>query len=117
MKEFMEIYDLYNDKIESNEFKFSTNVTILTNMLEKKGLIRNGEYQIINNVCIFPQEFFSPYDYANYETKITDESYCIHHFYKSWVPWKLKIKGSMKKILVKLIGSKGLIKLRKIIST
>ncbi len=47
--------------------------------------------------------------------KKTANSVAIHHFYKSWLPLTDRIKSSIKKGIVSIIGGKKLAKLRQII--
>ncbi|MFR6132763.1 MAG: hypothetical protein ACLUI5_04295 [Fusicatenibacter saccharivorans] len=47
-----------------------TNVEKLTDLLMNMGLERKNQFQELKeNITIYPQEYFSPYDYSN----------CIHH--------------------------------------
>jgi hypothetical protein len=115
IKEFL---DSYNEKrfIKSDgTFDVLTNVAIITKILEDKGLKTNGQYQEISGIGVFyPQTYFSPYDYINCQTFITEKTYTIHHFYKSWLPLKARLKGKVKLVLSKLIGGHNIARLRKI---
>lgn len=115
IKEFL---DSYSDKRFINSdgtFNTLTNVASITKLLEDKGLRSNGEYQEIANLGVFyPQTYFSPYDYINCRSFITEKTYTIHHFYKSWMPVKARIKGKIKYVLSKLIGGHNIARLRKI---
>lgn len=83
----------------------TTNVIMLTEILCNKGLNRNGKFQIIDgDITIYPQEYFSPYDYINCVSKATEETYCMHHFYVSWMSKSTRIKKILKKYLVNIIG-------------
>ncbi|MEH7419500.1 glycosyl transferase, partial [Neobacillus drentensis] len=79
-----------------------TNVAVITKILGDFGINANGEYQEIKggNV-IYPQTYFSPYDYINCRKFISDNTYAMHHFYKSWLPLKARIKGRIKLLLSK----------------
>lgn len=93
-----------------------TNVTKLTNMLLEQGLIRNNQYQILpNNVVIYPQEYFSPFDYVNCIKQNTENTVCEHLFLVSWMSKQESIKKSLKRIIVKLFGKKGMLLIRKYI--
>lgn len=100
---------------EDGSYNAGTNVVQLTKMLVERGLIRNNEYQVINEqISVYPKEFFSPYDYINCIYEITDSSICVHHFYVSWMSWTSRAKKRVKSILVRIIGKKMLIRLRNI---
>ncbi|MEH7180549.1 glycosyltransferase family 32 protein [Neobacillus vireti] len=77
----------------------TTNVKRLTELLMKQGLIRDGSHQLLpNGITVFPQEYFSPYNYIDFELKKTNKTICIHHFYVSWMPWYQRIKKIIKKV-------------------
>ena len=89
-----------------------TNVKILTDLLQCQGLKLNNEYQILSNdIIIYPNEFFSPYDYRIYKYFITENSYCVHHFFVSWISKRNKIKILIKKSVIKIIGEKKYLKI------
>lgn len=57
-----------------------------TRILEKYGLIRNGEFQRVNGVNIYPQPLLNPMvNYMTKETIDSSNSYAIHHFAGSWL--------------------------------
>ncbi len=105
----------YDDStfIQPDGSKYSdTNVVLLTGLLEKNGLIRNDEKQNVLGVTIYPRTFFSPYDYINGISYITDNSYAIHHFAQLWLPKSVRLKTEIKRKAIKLIGSDNWAKLR-----
>lgn len=115
IKEFLNSY--HEKRFIKNDGTFNelTNVAIITRLLEEKGLKTNGQYQEINEMGIFyPQTYFSPYDYINCQTFITEKTYTIHHFYKSWMPIGKRLKGKVKLVLSKLIGGHNIARLRNI---
>jgi hypothetical protein len=112
--------DSYKDKRfirDDGSYDQLTNVAIVTTILEGLGLKKNGEYQEIPRMGVFyPQIFFSPYDYINCRKFISDDTYAIHHFYKSWIPRKAKIKSNLKVLTSKMIGGENIARIRKIVS-
>jgi hypothetical protein len=40
----------------------------------------------------------------------------LHHFYKSWLPLNVRIKGNLKKALSWIIGGNNIAKLRSLIA-
>lgn len=109
----------YKDKAFYNKdgsFDELTNVSIITTILEKYGLVKNGRYQNIDGLATFyPQTYFSPYDYINCRKLVTNDTYCMHYFYKSWLPISVRIKGKIKLILAKVIGGNNIAKLRELL--
>jgi hypothetical protein len=115
IKEFLDSYNEIKFIKNDGTFNSLTNVAMITKLLEDKGLKPNGHYQEIKGLGVFyPQTYFSPYDYINCQTFITKKTYTIHHFYKSWLPLRVRIKGKVKLVLSKLIGGHNIAKLRKI---
>lgn len=117
IKEFLDFYEnkSYNETKEQTDT--STNVQIVTKIMQNIGFKMDGSKQTICKIgSIYPQEYFSPYDYINFIDKSNDNTYTIHHFYKSWIPLKDKVKSSIKKILAKTIGGKNIKKIRKLVS-
>lgn len=109
MKDFFNLYNNLPFYDKDGNIISGTNVTKLTNMLEKKGLNRNNNYQELNQgICIYPDVYFSPYNYAWEYSNKTNETICEHLFYVSWMPWYTKLKKEIKKILVKTIGKEKL---------
>lgn len=119
-----ELIKLFLDSYKNNQFikddgSFNelTNVAIITKILKTKGFKMDGEYQEIENLGTFyPQTYFSPYDYINCRKFVTEKTYAIHYFYKSWLPPKEKIKSNLKIIASKVIGGDNIAKIRKLVS-
>ncbi|MCM3650423.1 glycosyltransferase family 32 protein [Metabacillus litoralis] len=112
--------DSYNGKIfikEDGSYNDLTNVAIVTEILKNKGLKMNGQYQELEGIGVFyPQTYFSPYDYINYRKFITENTYAMHYFYKSWLSPKARLKSNVKIIAAKVIGGDNIAKIRKIVS-
>ncbi len=109
LEEFFLLYQ--NEKFLKSDgnYNMKTNVERLTNLLLDKGLEMNGKHQtLVDDIKIYPKEYFSPYDYINCTYDITDKSYCIHHFYVTWHPWTTHLKKYIKSIIVKIIGRKNM---------
>ncbi|NLB36203.1 MAG: glycosyl transferase [Clostridiales bacterium] len=112
LKSYMAHYENTPYVLEDGRFYSDTNVVLLTAMLEKRGLCRNDEYQCVDEVSVYPRTFFSPYDYINGKSFITENSYAIHHFAKLWLPKRTRLKSDIKRVLVRILGSGLVSKLR-----
>ena len=85
---FSELLEDYNNRCfiqENGEYDLTTNVTTITNICLKHGLILNNTKQTIADFTLFPCEYFCPKDSLTKITTITDNTYTIHHFDGSWV--------------------------------
>lgn len=112
IKEFLDSYKGKSFLNEDGSFNVTTNVEIVSKIFEEKGLKLNGEYQKLEGIgSIYPVEVFSPYDYRYYEDLRNKDTVCIHHYYKSWLPLTERIKQTIKKVTIKLIGVKKFKKL------
>lgn len=117
IKIFLDSYEEKKFIKEDGNYDELTNVAIVTNILKNMGLKTNGEYQEIEGVgAFYPQTYFSPYDYINCRKFITENTYAMHHFYKSWLPLKVRLKSNIKIIISKVIGGGNMAKIRKIVS-
>lgn len=58
-----------------------------TLLLKKKGLRRYG-FQKIDDITLYPVDYFYPYSVAEKfdPTCITNNTFCIHHWESSWLP-------------------------------
>ena len=102
---------------DDGNFDDLTNVSIVTNLLKKQGIIMDGKYQELAGLAAFyPQTYFSPYDYINCRKFITENTYTMHHFYKSWLPPKARFKSNIKMILSQIVGGNNIAKIRKVVS-
>lgn len=104
-QKFLSMYEQLPFYDQEGKIIEGTNVTKLTELLEQYSLRRNNCYQELREgIRVYPKEYFSPYLYTYGVYQITDRSYCVHHFYVSWLPWYVKMRKSIKIILVKIIG-------------
>lgn len=109
MRQFLEAYQDLNFIQNDGAMISHTNVAILTQMLCDLGLIRDNRLQIIGDgIAIYPQEYFSPYDYCNCIHQNTANTMCEHLFYVSWLPWSVRVKKSLKRLLVASLGKRSL---------
>lgn len=105
-----EILDSYKNRIFKNSdgtLNTTTVVEYTTDILEQHGLKLNGKYQKINDLTIYPSDFFCPLDYKTKKLKITENTYTIHHYSASWHSKSQKIKTRIRVIF----GEKALIRL------
>ena len=117
IKMFLDAYDGRQFLREDGTYDDLTNVAIITEILDGIGLQVNGQYQKIDGYgAFYPQTYFSPYDYINCRYFISEDTYTMHHFYKSWLPFKERLKGNSKKMIAKIIGGQRVAKIREIIT-
>lgn len=88
-------------KYENKRFAgLETNVDFLADFLRAKGFKLNGsKYEEQGRVKIYPQRCFSPKDRATGKFEVEDDTYCVHHFAASWLPWYIKFEEYICKVL------------------
>lgn len=113
IKKFLDFYKGKHFTREDGTSNELTNVFIITKILENLGLERTGDYQEIEHIgAFYPQNYFSPYDYINCQTLSNEDTYAIHHFHKSWLPFTTRIKGMVKLAISRVIGGNNIARLR-----
>lgn len=116
IKQFLDSYVSKKFLEEDGSYDSLTNVAVVTNLLESKNLVLNGEYQEIEGIgAFYPQTYLSPYDYINCRNYISKDTYAIHYFHKSWLPLKARLKSNFKLSLAKVIGGKGVAYIRNLV--
>lgn len=74
-----------------------------TQALKKRGLVLNGKMQHLDYATVYPICYFNPYDDPTGRLNITDDTYSIHWFQKSWMSTKSKIRSKLMKPLHRLL--------------
>lgn len=117
IKRFLDSYQRKSFLRKDGSFDSLTNVAVVTELLQSMGLQPNGHYQELEGIGVFyPQTYFSPYDYINCRMFRTEHTYAVHHFHKSWLSPKDRLKGSVKRIVSKVIGGDNIARLRRLVS-
>lgn len=101
LKEFL-------DRFEQASF-FSENpaiFSIMAEIMEQKGYSFNNKIQIIDNVTIYPMEYFAPINLTTRELHTTENTYSIHHYLGSWETEEKKKDTQFRVKCCKLFGKK-----------
>lgn len=106
---------------EDGNLDQTTNVEVLTSMLVGSGLSRDGKPQLVSwhgeQVMVVEQVKFSPLDYINGICKADATTYTVHHFGQSWNSSAGRIRASIRRALICLIGGNNLKKIRSVART
>lgn len=85
-------------------YDMTTNTVIISMIMQNNGFVLDGKYNIYkNDMHCFPSEYFCPKTSTGV-LKITDNTYCIHHFAGSWNT--LSFSKKAKKQILKILGPK-----------
>lgn len=82
--EWLKMYEHLPFIKDDGTLNLTTNVKHLTCLLVNKGLKLNGRRQTLDGIQIYPTEYFSPKNYYTERIKITQNTFLIHHFQRSW---------------------------------
>lgn len=83
-REMLDSYDKDSFILENGEYNPCTVCERETAVLQKHGLVVNGELQVVADTTVFPTEYFNPKG-GNYgKDKITENTYTVHHYVASW---------------------------------
>lgn len=69
-----------------------TMIPMVSELLEKYGLTRDGSEQEVQSITIYPIDYFNPYNYLIGELNLTSNSRSIHWYSMSWYTWKQKAR-------------------------
>ncbi|ANE46255.1 glycosyl transferase [Paenibacillus swuensis] len=116
-----ELMEYYGDRpfhLADGAYDMTTNTAIITRSCAKHGFKENGVYQVLTNgVTFYPRTYFCPYDYINGANFITEQSYAIHHFAKSWLPLHVRVRGDIKRVVSRYLGPGWISKLRALVNS
>lgn len=89
--------------LENGQFDQTSCPKKNTKVLRALGMKDGCEVQYLDDCVIYPTEYFCPKKYESKEINITGNTYSIHYFRGSWVPFEYKVK----KAAVKIFGNFG----------
>lgn len=95
-KEMLNYYNKISYIDDKGNENLTTNVTLLDNILLKKGLIKNNTRQTIEDIEIFPRDVFFPKKISEDDFQITENTVMIHKMQGSWLTERQKKRGSNK---------------------
>lgn len=93
-------YDPYLDGLHGTEGCPILN----TKALEKVGLRKDGSYQNLSSVTVYPKEYFNPYDDPTGKLDITDNTYSIHWYAKSWMNKSQILRSNLTRPFHRIFG-------------
>lgn len=113
--EFLEYYQNRNFVKEDGSLDNTTNVIIMTKIVEKYGLKKTGELQVINGWKLYPSDYFCPLNDSTGELNITENTATIHWFAKSWISKRDRRISKVTKVFHRLFGENCFFWIKRII--
>ena len=83
LKDLIEYYQTVRFVRPDGSLDMTTNAELITQYLEKHGLIRDGKEQIVGDVHVYDHHYFSPITSTRVMRK-NESTYSIHRFSGSW---------------------------------
>lgn len=85
IRDIMKIYEESNFENSDGTLNETTCPIIQTKILEKRGLLRNGQYQIVDGMVVMPEWALCPLSvWTRKNTARISEAFMYHHFAASW---------------------------------
>ena len=90
LKKMRDAYDDMEFRNEDGTLNLVASPRFQTDILIKDGLKLNGEYQIIDELTIFPEKMFCGKNERTRQIELTSYTHSIHHYDASWCDTKNK---------------------------
>jgi len=92
IKDMRDDYDRLSFINSNGNFILTACPQIQTDLLKRRGLLQNGNFQIIEDMAVYPTEYFSPFDFRKIGY-VTAKTYSIHWYEGTWVVPELRVKN------------------------
>ena len=69
-----------------------------TDVMERFGLVRNGQEQLAAGIHVYPADWFNPLDSVTGKLTKTENTYSIHWYSMSWLPKRTQIRAKVGRI-------------------
>ena len=94
-KEMLDFYSTQHFILKDGSTNQQTIVKYTTEKLIEKGLQMVNTIQSVGGIFIYPKEFFCPMSASTGKLTITNNTYTIHHYAASWLPWYVKAEKTI----------------------
>lgn len=110
MPTILEIRDnIYGDRVfrmGPNEYNTTPSPILHIDYLERIGLEKNNQTQVVKDVVIYASDYFCPVEFGTGKITVTENTYSIHHYHASWLEPEEKIIIETMRELRKKFGTK-----------
>ena len=70
-----------------------------TDVMERFGLVRNGQEQMVAGIRVYPADYFNPLDSVTGKLTKTENTYSIHWYSMSWLPKRTQIRARIGRVI------------------
>lgn len=85
-KDMINLYRSLDFEVNRKDYALKTITQYTSEMLQKKGWVPTKEgVSKVDDITIFPKQYFNPYSSKRGTFEITDSTYSIHHYASSWL--------------------------------
>lgn len=114
LKDHIEVYKTAQFVQEDGTYAQTPCTKYTTKFLTSKGLVIDGSKQVVEDLVVYPEEFFNPLDSLTGKLKKTKNTYSIHWYAASWEDisqTRLKINRFIRRI----VGVENVEKIKKLL--
>ncbi len=103
LKEIMSAYEgkTFGEQIDGRIVNI---VDIVSDIFRKNGLKDDGKFQVVEQVAIFPQDYFCCFNFETQGFDKTENTVSIHHYSASWTPWGSRLHFKLIKLVAIVLG-------------
>ena len=83
----------------------SQSAILTSRKMEEEGVYLDGDYQALEDITLYPSDYFCPMSNGTHFIETTPNTYCIHYIIMSWSEPET-LKGYVKGIIVPIIGER-----------
>jgi hypothetical protein len=104
INQIIEFYATIHFLNDDGTYNLHTVVEYITSILKKNGLRMENIFQKLDDINIYPADFFSPRSIITGKLNITENTRSIHHYVASWIPENDKYFYAIKRCLCRIWG-------------
>ena len=75
-----------------------------TDVMERFGLVRNGQEQLVAGIHVYPADYFNPLDSVTGKLTKTENTYSIHWYSMSWLPKRTRLRCKLTSACRRVFG-------------
>lgn len=98
-KDMIDLYKTLDFENNKKDYALKTITQYTSEMLQKKGWIpQKATITKLDDITIFPKQYFNPFSCKTGSFEITESTYSIHHYASSWLTSRQKLINKNKYI-------------------